>query len=169
MHQTQLLNVAIVGVLIVIVVWRNARPQTMTVSRLWIMPAFMVLVTAFLIVGTVAQHAAIWLLAIALVIGIIAGVPVGLARGHHSRVRHADKSGRIVVEPSVVTMVIWLAAFGLKYAVKYFAPHAGPGVLVFSDGFIAFAVASVVAARYVIFKKFKALEAPVASAPLSPG
>ncbi|MEO6912714.1 MAG: hypothetical protein ABI182_01660, partial [Candidatus Baltobacteraceae bacterium] len=161
------LNFVIVGVLIVVLVWRNARPQTMTVSRLWIAPAFMVVITAVLIAGTVVQHAAIWALLVALAVGIIAGVPVGLARGHHSKVSHAPKSGSIVVEPSIVTMMIWLAAFGLKYAVKFFLPHAGSGLLVFSDGFIAFAVASVVAARYVIFTKFKALEPVTAPTPLT--
>lgn len=165
MQQPGVLNFAIVGILIVVLVWRNARPQTMTVSRLWMVPAFMVVITAVLIAGTVVQHAAIWALLGALVVGIIAGIPVGLARGHHSKVTHAPKSGNIIVEPSIVTMMIWLAAFGLKYAVKFFLPHAGSGVLVLSDGFIAFAVASVVAARYMIFKKFKALQPASAATP----
>ncbi len=164
MQQAQVLNFAIVAVLVAILVWRNSRPQTMTVSRLWIAPAFMVVITVLLIAGTVMPHAALWELLVALIAGLIAGIPVGLARGHHSKVTHAPKSGRIIVEPSIVTMMIWLAAFGLKYAVKFFLPHAGTGVLVFSDGFIAFAVASVLAARYVIFKKFKALEPAAATA-----
>lgn len=65
----------------------------------------------------------------------------------------------LIVDPSLVPLLIWIGAFGLRFGLRQFLPHAGPTALAAGDGFLAFAVASVVASRYVILTRFKALHA----------
>lgn|GEM_PF-1789886 len=157
-------TVLIVTVMAAFIVFRNMRPQKLNMSRLWILPGILVLLSAFVIFGaTYAQYAngvdtsPVWELIVAVAIGVVLGVPLGLARGHASKVRLSEKKGILIVEPSIVVMLIWLAAFALKYGLRAILPHAGPGLIVVSDGFLAFAVASVVTVRYVLFQKFKEL------------
>ncbi|MFN2527202.1 MAG: CcdC protein domain-containing protein [Candidatus Baltobacteraceae bacterium] len=157
-------TVLIVIVMAAFIVFRNMRPQKLNMSRLWILPGILVLLSAFVIFGaTYAQYAngvdtpPVWELIAAVAIGIVLGIPLGLARGHASKVRLSEEKGILIVEPSIAVMLIWLAAFALKYGLRAILPNAGPGLIVVSDGFLAFAVASVVTVRYVLFRKFKEL------------
>lgn len=142
-----------------VIVFRFMRPQRMTASRLWIGPVVMILLTGFVALSTVEAHAPLGAVALAMAIGVVAGVPFGLLRGRHSIVRKTDNPKVLMVEPSIIPLLIWLAAFGLRFAIRAFVPNAGPGALAASDGFLAFAVASVIAARYVIAQKFQELHA----------
>lgn len=146
------------------IVFRNMRPQKLNMSRLWVLPGMLVLLSAFVIFGgTYAEYAngldapPVWELILAVATGIVLGIPLGLARGHASKVRLSEQKGILIVDPSIVVMIIWLAAFAVKYGLKSILPNAGPGLIVVSDGFLAFAVASVVTVRYVLFQKFKEL------------
>ena len=143
----------------VVIVFRFTRPMRLTASRLWIAPAILVALTAFVIWGSVEAHASASAIGIAVVLGAAFGVPFGLLRGRHSRVRKTENPKVLLVEPSLIPFLIWLLAFGLRFAIRTFLPRAGPGTMAASDGFLAFAVASVIAARYVIAEKFKALHA----------
>lgn len=158
------MTVLIVILFAAIFVVRNLRPQKLNMSRLWVMPGVLVVLSLFVVGGGIyAEYAnglqgpPLWELMLAVLVGIAAGIPLGLARGHASKVRLADQKGVLIVEPSVVVMVIWLAAFALKYGLKAILPNAGPGLMAVSDGFLLFAASSVVTVRYVLYTKFKEL------------
>jgi hypothetical protein len=55
-------------------------------------------------------------------------------------------------------MLIWLGAFGIRYAIRIFLPTAGDLTLGVSDGLLVFALTSVIVARIVIFRKYLTLK-----------
>jgi hypothetical protein len=148
---------AVVG----LVVYRNSRPQKMTVGAFWIFPVLVVVLTGWLMWTTLAIHVPGVFLAggIASIVGLALGIPLGIARGHHSNVRLGERPGTFVVDPSIVVMLIWLGAFALRFIVRMYLPTAGPGLLATTDGLVVFAVASLVTARIIIFRKYQALAA----------
>ena len=144
-----------------LVVFRNSRPQKMTVGRFWISPALYVVITGVLMWATLAEPIPGLVVAglIASAIGLVLGIPLGIARGHHSQVRLGETPGTFIVDPSIVVMLIWLGAFAVRFAVRMYLPNAGPFAIGATDGLIVFAIASVVTARVVIFRKYQALAA----------
>jgi hypothetical protein len=159
-HQQNIGSIVVLLAVVALLVLRNSRPQKMTVSRFWILPAIVVFLTIFVIVSTAAVEPGVLLAGgIASVIGIALGIPLGLARGHHSKVRLGDRPGTLYVDPSLVVTLIWLGAFAVRYAVRSFLPNAGSIALGATDGLLLFAVTSVIVARIVIFRKYEALRA----------
>ena len=156
-HPSWISGLLVLGV-VAAVVFRNMRPQKMTVSRFWIQPLILVVMTALVLwAGEQLTPPPIGLVVLSIAIGIAAGIPLGIARGHHSKVRPGEKPGTLYVDPSPIVMAIWLIAFALKYAVRFLLPQAGPGAAAATDGFIVFAVTSVLVARVVIFRKYETM------------
>jgi len=147
-----------------LVIYRNSRPQTMNEVRFWFPVVLVILLTAFMFFGTAEMTPGALMYALsASAAGVILGIPLGIARGHHSQVRLHEKDGHFIVDPSLVVMLIWLGALGARYAVRYFLPHAGNLTAGISDGLVVFAVTSVITSRIVIFRKYLALKAQLAT------
>ncbi len=151
-----IISVLVVAVVIVV---RFLRPIRMRASRLWVSPAIITLLTIFLVVGEMEQHASPLGITLALVLGLALGLPFGLLRGRHTDVRKTDDPKVLVVQPSIAPLLIWMVAFGGRFALRAFLPTAGPDALAASDGLLAFAVASIIGSRYVIAQKFRDLHA----------
>ena len=146
-------------VVAVIVYFRLLRPVRLRKSRLWIGPVVMVALTLLVASGTYAERGPLLWIVVAILGGAVLGIPFGFLRGAHTRVRPTENPHVLVVEPSAIPLAIWFLAFLARFAIKYFVPHAGPTALVWSDGLLAFAVGSVIGARYVIAQKFRELHA----------
>lgn len=160
MSQQDLLRYLPIILVVILVIWRNSRPQTMNEVRFWIPVALLVFLTGFMFYGLMrVDPDAITYGLIASAVGIVLGIPFGIARGHHSQVRLADKQGHFIVDPSLVVLLIWLGAFAARFLVRFFLPTAGAVTLGVSDGLVVFAMTSVVVARVVIFRKYLALKA----------
>ncbi len=142
-----------------LVIYRTSRPQTMTAGRFWLWPGIVVVLTAWLMWVTLAAPVPGVAVAagIASAIGLVLGVPLGIARGHHSQVRLGTRPGTFVIDPSIVVMLIWVGAFIARFAVRMYLPNAGSVALGATDGLIVFAIASVITSRIVIFRKYQAL------------
>jgi hypothetical protein len=155
------MNAIITVAVLALVIFRNSRPQKMTEGRFWILPVVIVLVTGFGIYATLsAPIPGLFAAAgIASLIGLVLGIPLGIARGHHSQVRLGDTPGTFIVDPSLVVMLIWLGAFALRFVVRLYLPNAGAMALGATDGLIVFAIAWVLTARIVVFRKYLALAA----------
>jgi hypothetical protein len=151
--------VALVAVIIVILIVRNVRPQKMNVTRLWLAPLVFVVLSAQIIFGSLEARVSAPLVIGATVLGAALGTPLGLLRGRSSTVRKTKDPKVLIVEPSVLTLILWVVAFGARAGLHYFFGGAGTVALAVGDGLLAFAVASVVASRYVVYTKFKALHA----------
>jgi hypothetical protein len=165
----QLLPLAIV---LIIVVFRFVRPQRISVTRMWIQPIILVLLTGWTIYLTETQTpnpAPGWEIAIALAIGAIAGVPLGILRGIHTDVRPTDRRGVMYLGSSWITMLIFLAAFGLRTVIRLVMPHRGSLSSAVGDGLLGFAIGFIVASYVVIFRKYEEeVAGRLASAPAPP-
>ena len=142
-----------------LVIFRNMRPQTMNISRLWLMPLILLVLVAVSFWATSVELpvSMIWLPVVAVIVGLAVGIPFGILRGRHSKMRAGDKPGIIIVEPSAITLILFFVAFAARYLIRFFMPTAGPIAIAPADGFLAFAIASVIASRFILFKRFKAL------------
>lgn len=138
-----------------IVYFRFLRPVRLRASRLWIGPSILLVLTALLAWGSYEGNVSPVEISAALVIGAVLGIPFGLLRGRHTRVRRTEHPHVLIVEPSIIPLAIWFVAFAGRATLRIFLPHAGPQALAASDGFLAFAVASLVGARLVIAQKFR--------------
>jgi ABC-type proline/glycine betaine transport system permease subunit len=156
-QQQHLLTYLIIIVALALVIFRNLRPQKLKISRLWLMPAVLLVLVGVSFWATALQlpPGALWISALAVLIGLAAGIPFGIVRGRHSKLRAGNQPGTIIVEQSAITLILFLVAFGARYLIRFFVPTAGPGTVALTDGFLAFAIASVIAARYVLYARFK--------------
>lgn len=167
--QTPSLWTSILPLVIVIgvVVWRNLRSQKISLARLFLTPVLFVVIIGITVWGNgfIAVSSPLTI-AIALLIGIALGIPVGLLRGRHTTVRPSDRPRVMILDASWQTMAIYLGAFGIRYLARLAFPLTSPLGSAIGDGALAFAGATIIAAYYVIYRKFKALEAqPAAAAP----
>jgi hypothetical protein len=152
-----LLYLAVLG----LIIYRQSRPQRMSVGRFWIFPVLVVVLTAWMMWATLAAPIPGVVLAgsISALVGLILGIPLGIARGHHSQVRLCERPGVFFVDPSLIVSLIWLGAFVVRFIVRMYVPTAGPVALGLTDGLVVFAVTSVITARLIIFRKYQALAA----------
>jgi uncharacterized membrane protein len=167
MHSQQppFVTTAIIYVIaIALFVWRMARPQRMSVTRLMLMPIVLLALTGFsiyanvyasLLTGQIPPPA--WQVALVLVVGAILGIPLGLFRGRHSEVKPTERAGVMYVHSSPLIIVIWIAAFVARAALRALLPQAQTGAALGGDGLLAFAMAALVASYYSIYMKYRSL------------
>jgi len=163
------MTVVIYAVIAALLIWRNSRPQRITVTRLWVAPIFLVLITALSIWGSASSAQILgiapppaWEVAVALLIGALAGIPLGVLRGRHTNVRATDRAGTMYLDASWVTLAIWLGAFILRAVIRSVVGYRSAAGAIVGDALLTFAVAAVIASYYVIYDKYKALEVQAA-------
>ncbi len=166
MHQQQpftAFSILIYVVVLGLFVYRMTRPRRMSIVQLAVMPFVLLAITAFAVWGN-AQAAALtgapmappWQTGLALTLGCILGIPLGVFRGQHSEVRPADKPGVMYVHSSPLIIVVWLAAFALRALVRIVAPHAGPAATLAGDAALTFAISALVVSYVVIYQRYRA-------------
>lgn len=143
-------------------VWRMSRPQRTTVIGLWLRPVFLVFLTAFvvwsgnfagLVLGQTPPPA--WEVAAVLFVGAALGVPLGFLRGRHSEVKPTGRPGVMYVHSSPIIVIVWLAAFVARAALRFLMPGAQTGANIWGDGLLAFAVAAIVTSCFAIYAKYR--------------
>jgi hypothetical protein len=150
----QLLPLLIVIVLLAI---RLIRPQRISVTRMWITPIVLCFLTAWVIyVNETINPAPPLEIALGLIVGALAGIPFGILRGIHTDVRPTDRPGVMYLGSSWITIVIFGAAFGLRYAVRLLMPQHGSLSGTIGDGLLAFAIAFIITSYLMIFRKYEA-------------
>ncbi len=146
-------------VIVALVLFRASRPQRISVTRMWIMASILMLVAAFAVYSTESVfHAPVWQIAVAVLLGIAAGIPVGMLRGHHTQVSATERRGVMRLGPSWATALIYLAAFAVRGAIRFFVPVNSPFGTVVGDGVLVFAIAIIGTTYLVVFRKYEALE-----------
>jgi hypothetical protein len=148
----QLLPIAVVALLLV---WRFMRPQRISITRMWVQPIVLCALAAWAIYATDSiDPAPLWEIVVALAIGAAAGVPFGMLRGRHTDVRPTDRPGVMYLGSSWITMLIFIAAFGLRTVVRLFMPHRGSLSTAVGDGLLAFAIAFIATSYAFIVRKY---------------
>lgn len=143
-------------VVLAIVALRSIRPQRISITRMWVQPLILVFLAVFVIyTAEQLEPAPAWEIAAALAIGAIIGVPFGILRGIHTDVRPTDRPGVMYLGSSWITILIYLVAFGLRFAVRTLMPHHGALSGAVGDGALAFAIAFIVTSFVVIARKYR--------------
>ena len=161
--QTPPFTYVVLFIAIALFIYRNVRPQKLTLVRLWMLPAFLIFITVTSVgltsfVETPGFTAPSPLMVtLAVLVGLGAGIPLGLSRGRASQVRLGDTKGTMIVEPSLVFAAIWLGAFAVRFGLRLLVPAASPAYFALSDASIVFAASAIVSMRYILYKKFKEL------------
>ena len=161
-QQPVALTAIIYVVVIALFVWRMARPQRMSVVRLWLMPIILLALTAFsvwanLSVSTLNGQVPPpdWQIGAVLVIGAVLGIPLGFLRGRHSEVRPTERPGVMYVHSSPLIIGIWIAAFAARAVLRAYLPHAQGATTLGGDGLLAFAMAALITSYYAIYRKYQ--------------
>lgn len=146
-------------VVIALFVYRLARPQRISVTRLWIMPILLFVLTALSVYGSqVMAPRAPWQTGLAFAGGLLLGSPLGLLRGKHSQVTATDRKNVMFVRSSPAIVFLWLGAFVARAAIRYLVPGADTAEGVWGTGLMAFAVGALVTSYYAIYVKYRSLE-----------
>lgn len=145
-------------VVVVVLAVRMVRPQRISVTRMWVSPIILCLLTAWVIYANNMLNPAPPLeVVLGLVLGGIVGLPFGILRGVHTDVRPTDRRGVMHLGSSWVTIVIFAAAFGLRYVVRMMIPLRGSLTATIGDALLAFAIVFIAASYFVIFRKYEEL------------
>jgi hypothetical protein len=143
---------------VVVLAIRLIRPQRISVTRMWITPILLCVLTGWVIYANDLLNPAPPLeIAVGLLVGAVAGIPFGILRGMHTEVRPTDRRGVMYLGSSWVTLAIFAAAFGLRYGVRMLMPHRGSFTGTIGDGLLAFAIAFIATSYVVIFRKYEEL------------
>ncbi len=145
--------------IIALILYRSARPQRTTVSRMWTYAILLMALGAFAIYGYERlSPAPAWQIVLAVILGIAAGIPVGMLRGHHTTVSATDQHGVMQLGPSWITALIYIAAFGARSVLRLAFPlHSALGTVV-GDGALVFAIAIIGTTYWVVYRKYEALD-----------
>jgi hypothetical protein len=151
----QLLPLLIVVVILAI---RLIRPQRISVTRMWITPIVLCVLTGWAIYGNQMLNPAPPLeITLGLIVGAVVGTPFGILRGMHTDVRPTDRRGVMYLGSSWMTLVIFAGAFALRYGVRTLMPLHGSLAATIGDALLAFAIAFLAASYIVIFRKYESL------------
>jgi hypothetical protein len=146
-----------IAIVLVILIVRFARPQKISVTRMWVSPIVLCLIAGWSIYVTERiAPAPVWEIALFLVLGLLAGVPLGVLRGIHTDVRLTDRKGVMYLGSSWVTMAIFVGAFGLRTAIRALLPAHNALSTAIGDGLIAFAIGFIATSYIAIFRKYEA-------------
>lgn len=127
---------------------------------MWVTPIILCGLTAWVIyVNQTLNPAPPLEIALGLVIGALCGIPFGILRGMHTDVRPTPKPGVMYLGSSWITLLIFIAAFGLRYAVRMSMPQRGSLSATIGDAVLAFAITFIAASYVVIFRKYEELAA----------
>jgi hypothetical protein len=149
----------IYAVLIAWILFRVSRPQRISVARMWIFVGLLMVLAAFAVYGSAVMfHPSPWEIVLAAVLGLAIGIPLGLLRGHHTQVSATDRHGVMRLGASWATALIYLAAFGGRFAVRLVLPPTSALGNVVSDGLIFFAIGIIGATYYAVYRKYEQLD-----------
>ena len=127
---------------------------------MWVAPIFLVAITGWVIYANeLINPAPPYEIAIGVVVGILCGIPFGILRGMHTDVRPTERKGVMYLGSSWVTLLVFLAAFGLRSGVRALIPQHGSLAGTVGDALLGFAIAFIVASYVVIFRKYESLAA----------
>jgi hypothetical protein len=121
-----LISLAVGLVVIVRFLFRELRERTVKVRTLWIRPGFVVLIAVgFAAAALTRPGVNLGLLALVVVLGAALGVLTGVLVVGSTSFAPADVPGAVRVHGSITTVIVWVAALGLRLAARFALGAAG--------------------------------------------
>ena len=144
--------------MVVILAIRLVKPQRISVTRMWITPILLCVLTGWAIYANDLINPAPSLeIALGLIVGVAVGLPFGILRGMHTDVRPTDRRGVMYLGSSWITLLIFVGAFAVRYVARILMPQRGSLTGIVGDAVLAFAIAFIAASYVVIFRKYEKL------------
>jgi hypothetical protein len=143
---------------VVILAIRLVKPQRISVTRMWITPILLCVLTGWAIYANdLINPAPSAEIALGLILGAAVGLPFGILRGMHTDVRPTDRRGVMYLGSSWITLLIFVGAFAVRYVARILMPQRGSLTGIVGDAVLAFAIAFIAASYVVIFRKYEKL------------
>lgn len=153
-------------IIVALLAVRMIKPQRISVTRMWVMPLILCVISAWVIYENNHLFPAPPLeIGLALAIGAVVGLPFGILRGMHTTVRPTERPGVMYLGSSWATLAVFVVAFVLRYAVRAVLPMHATITAVVGDGLLAFAIVFLAVSYAVIFRKYEAEAAARAAMP----
>jgi hypothetical protein len=103
---------------------RELRERTIRLRWLWVRPAILIAVTAYLAALSVAlDPLATGELVAEIIGGSVLGVIVGVAIVRNTQFAPADVAGAVRVRGNRITFGIWIAALAVRLVIRFVVPH----------------------------------------------
>ena len=142
-----------------LVLFRMSRPQCISTARLWIAPTLLAFVGIWAIYTEQSlTPSPLWELAVAVLLGIAFGVPLGFLRGAHTPVQVTKDPGVMLLGSALVPALIYVTAFAARLLLHFVFPLGSAVGAVVGDGVLVFAVAFLAVSYFAIYRKFSALK-----------
>ena len=142
-----------------LVLFRMSRPQRISTARLWVAPTLLTFVGIWAIYTEQSlAPSPLWEIALASVLGIALGTPLGFIRGAHTPVEATKDPGVMVLGSALVPALIYVTAFGARLLLHLVFPLGSAIGAVVGDGILVFAVAFLAVSYFAIYRKYIALE-----------
>jgi hypothetical protein len=126
---------------------------------MWIFAGILMFLGVVVIYKSVAIFGSpAWEIVAAVVLGLAAGIPLGLLRGHHTQVSATEQHGVMRLGPSWATALIYIGAFVARFVIRAYVPPTSAIGMVVGDGLIVFAIGIVGATYYAVYRKYEALD-----------
>ena len=152
------------------------KPRPIKIGRLWIAPAFLALVTGFVLFSFPPSLVG-WLI---IVFAGLIGAFAGIKRGHLMHLDRDPASGGLMMRQSRAALIFVVVILIARRAVTYgtgieTGPGAQPGgqippeAMLVTDGLMAFALAMVVLMRWTLWQRAKAVPPQLPIPPTATG
>ena len=123
---TSLIYVGVAFLVIARFLFRELRERRVRLRSIWIRPGIVALFTLALIAGAFATRGTnVGVLAVAVVAGVVLGIVTGLLVVRSTTFRAASERGAVLVQGSIITVIVWVTAFALRYVARYVFAGAG--------------------------------------------
>lgn len=158
-----LLPLAIIGIVFAFRFRNLKKPRPFKTGQLWIAPVLLTGLVGFMVVTMVPSPAG-WA---ALGFGLLIGAALGWKRGHLMHLERDPASGDLMIRQSPAALLVIL---GVLVAKRLFSAGLGvdpgqagtggavpPAALVLTDGLLGFALGMVIAMRWTLWQRAKAV------------
>ena len=145
--------------------FRNlSKPKPFQPGQLWIAPLLLIAVFVLLVVS-LPPSAMGWLV---IALGIMMGAAIGWKRGHLMHLERDPQSGAVMIRQSPAALVLILGIILARRAVSAglgvtpgadAAGHMSNAAVLLTDGLLGFALGMVIAMRFTLWQRAKALPA----------
>ena len=153
MDKAMLQTILPVVIIVVVIAFRlrsMAKPQPLRSTRLWIVPAILVLLGVMTFVANPPSPAGLGICALALAVGCA----LGWHRGKLIKVWRDEASGQMMQQASPAAMFLLLGIIAVRYVLRsYFGAqpgadgHMDPRTMLVTDALLAFAIGLIAVTR----------------------
>jgi len=103
---------------------RELKPRVIKAATLWIRPVILIAIAGWLIWLTLTiDPSGTAEMFVALGVGIVLGIVIGTLIVANTAFAPADIPNAVRAQGSRITFAIWIGAFALRFAARYFVPH----------------------------------------------